>query len=157
MRVYTCDCWISLSRDRGCVRVLSRMLSSPRFRAFCCREWFKVRSSNTTPCSCSIYTQTHTHIKSFKVVGALVISVSDEWELLQHRIHISPVQLIFKGQPVSFTSDSFSFSAVCSSDSLSLSLSLSVRSLSLSSSEDFSCTPMCDSRSSKTLFCVGGR
>lgn len=57
--VCTCDCWISLSRDRGGVCVLSRMLSSPRFRAFCCRERFKVRNSNTTPCSCSICTQTH--------------------------------------------------------------------------------------------------
>lgn len=72
----TCDCWISLCRDKGCVCVLSRMLSSPRFRAFCCRERFTVRNSNVNPCSCSIYgtdthTQAHTKIHSFKLVVLL--------------------------------------------------------------------------------------
>lgn len=51
----TCDCWISLRRDKGCGCRLSRTASSPRVRALCCSERFRLRSSKTRPCCCSTY------------------------------------------------------------------------------------------------------
>lgn len=132
--VSTCDCWISLSRERGCACAMSREASSPRLWALCWSEQFMVRSSNTSPCSCSTCTQPHTKVKGFTSHG-----------------NSSSRQA---GWRQSLTSACFSFSVVCSSDALSLSLSLSMRSLKPSSSDTLSCASMWDSRSNKTLFCT---